>query len=124
LREWNGRFLCHATFTHVFSFKNTCFDHVDTRFYLASRDFYNQHLLDAHLNLGGHTGISIEESFRDVILKNQLRGIIFRRPPLIGGVGGGTGKYYNIRRSKKLKENLRYQVVRLSPRWKHLFNPK
>ena len=122
LKEWNGKFLCRATFTHVFSLKETCFDHVDTRFYLVSRNFYNQYLLDGHLNLGGHTGISIEENFRDVILRNQLQGVIFRTPPLIGGVGGGTGKYYNIRYSKKLKEYLRYQLVRLNPRWKSLFN--
>lgn len=122
LTEWNGRFLCRATFKHVFSLKETQLDHIDTRFYLANRNFYNQYFLEAHMNLGGNTGIGIEESFLDVILRNHLEGIIFRTPPLIGGVGGGTGKYYNIRSSKKLKEYLRYRLLQLMPRWKSLFN--
>lgn len=122
LKEWNGKFLCKATFSNVFSIKKTILDHIDTRFYLVNRNFYLKYLATAHINLGGTTGMGIEESFRDVILENQMKGVIFNTPPLIGGVGGGTGKYYNIRRHKRLKENLRYQLVRLSPRWKALFN--
>lgn len=124
LKEWNGIFLCKATFSNVFSFKKTRWDHVDTRFYLVSRDFYSKYLLNAHLNLGGTTGMSIEDSFRDVITTNNMRSVIFNTPPVIGGVGGGTGKYYNTKGSKIIKENLRSKLVQLSPSFRNLFNPR
>jgi hypothetical protein len=122
LKEWNGKFLCKATFINVFSLKKTLLDHIDTRFYLVNKNFYLSYLLNAHINLGGTTGIGIEESFRSVILDNEMKGVIFSTSPLIGGVGGGTGKYYNIRYSKKIKENLRYKLARMNSNWKHLFN--
>lgn len=122
LDEWNGNFLCKATFTNVFSIKKTRFNHVDTRFYLTNKDFYLKYFLTAHLDLGGATGIGIEDSFRDVILMNKMKGVIFNSPPIIGGVGGGTGKYYNTRFSKKIKEILRARLVKLNPSFRHLVN--
>lgn len=122
LKQWNGKFLCNATFTNVFSIKRTILDHIDTRFYMVNRNFYLTYLLNAHVNLGGTSGIGIEESFRAVILDNKMIGVIFNTPPLIGGVGGGTGKHYNIKYYKKLKENLRYKLARMSSNLKPLFN--
>jgi hypothetical protein len=122
LKEWNGVFLCKATFSNVFSFRKTCFDHVDTRFYLVSKDFYWKHLSTAHLNLGHATGLSIEDNFRDVVLGQHLNKVIFCKPPVIAGVGGATGKYYNQRVSKRLKETLRSRLVQLNKSFKHLFN--
>lgn len=123
LNEWNGNFLCKATFTKVFSIKKTRLDHIDTRFYLVNKKFYLKYLVNAHVNLGGTTGMSIEDSFRDVILNNQMTGVIFNTPPVIGGVGGGTGKYYNTKYSKRIKENLRSKLVKLNPSFRDLFNP-
>lgn len=123
IKEWNGFFLCKATFLSVFSIKKTVLDHIDTRFYLVSKDFYHKYLLNAHVNLGGTTGVGIEESFREIVLNIKINGVLFRSPPVIGGVGGGTGKYYNTRLSKKIKEILRSKFVRLNPSFKHLFNP-
>lgn len=122
LKEWNGVFLCKATFSKVFSLKKTCFDHVDTRFYLVSKDFYWKYLSDAHLNLGKATGISIEDNFRDVVLNQNLQKVLFCNPPVIAGVGGATGKYYNRKLSKRIKEILRSRLVQLNPAFKHLFN--
>lgn len=122
LKEWNGNFLCKVIFLNVFSIKKTILDHVDTRFYLVSKDFYSKYLLTAHLNLGGNTGMGIEERFRDVILENHMKGVIFNTPPVIGGVGGGTGKYYNIKFTKKIKEFLRSKLAKLNPSFRHLFN--
>lgn len=122
LEQWNGTFLCKMTFTNAFSLKATRIDHVDTRFYLAEKSFYKRYFMNAHMQLGHTIGMSIEDSFRDIILQNQMQGIVFRTPPMIGGVGGGTGKYYNISPVKKLKEYLRYWLLRLSPRWKPLFS--
>jgi hypothetical protein len=53
-----------------------------------------------------------------------MRGVLFNTPPVIGGVGGGTGKYYNTKGSKILKENLRSKLVQLSPSFSNLFNPR
>jgi hypothetical protein len=122
LEEWNGKFLCKGTFSKVFSLKKTRFDHIDTRFYLVSKDFYFKYLIDAHMNLGGTTGMSIEDTFRDVVLLNKMEGVMFNTPPVIGGVGGATGKYYNTKLSKKLKETLRSKLVKLNPLFRHLFN--
>ena len=121
LGEWNGEFLCKGTFLNVFSFRKTLFDHVDTRFYLVSKDFYWKYLAAVHLNLGGETGLSIEDSFRDVVLSNKMQGVMFSTPPLIGGVGGATGKYYNRKLSKKLKEILRFRLVKMDPNHSRLF---
>lgn len=122
IKEWNGLFLCKATFSNVFSFKETYFNHVDTRFYLVSKDFYWEYLSTAHLNLGQPTGISIEDNFRDVVLKQNLNKVIFCNPPVIAGVGGATGKYYNQGLLKRFKETLRSRLVQRHPSFKHLFN--
>lgn len=122
LKEWNSLFLCKATFLRVFSIKKTVLDHIDTRFYFSSKEFYLKYLLNAHVNLGGTTGMSIEDSFRDVILINQMKGVIFSTPPVIGGVGGGTGKYYNIKFSKVIKEKIRLKLAKANPSFKELFN--
>jgi hypothetical protein len=122
LKEWNGVFLCMGTFSNVFSFRKTYLNHIDTRFYLVSKDFYWQHLATVHLNLGGTTGLSIEDNFREVVLGQNLRRVIFCKPPVIAGVGGATGKYYNRKLSKRIKEVLRSKMVQMNPSFKHLFN--
>lgn len=122
LREWNGKFLCKATFSNVFSFKATHFNHVDTRFYLVNKDFYWKYLSDVHLNLGGATGISIEDNFRNVVQDCNLNQVLFSTPPVIAGVGGATGKYYNRKLPKRLKEILRSRLVQLNSTFKNLFN--
>lgn len=122
INEWNGTFLCKAIFSNVFSFKKTFFDHIDTRFYLVNKAFYLKHLVTAHLDLGGSSGLSIEDRFREIILENKMTGVLFNIHPVIGGVGGGTGKYYNIKHYKKLKEILRLQFVKFNPVFKPLFN--
>lgn len=122
LSEWNGTFKCHATFRNVFSFKPTRLDHIDTRFYLVGKQFYWKYLADAHLNLGAETGLSIEDNFREVVLKNELRGVLFSHSPVICGVGGATGKYYNISLTKRFKEKLRLLIARNSTKFRYLFN--
>jgi hypothetical protein len=122
INEWNGNLLCNANFSNVFSFRKTYFNHVDTRFYLVSKEFYLKNLSTAHLNLGVTTGIGIEDNFRDAILMNHMQGIIFNSPPVIAGVGGGTGKYYNVKLYKRIKENLRSKLVKLNTSFRHLFN--
>ncbi len=124
VQEWNGKFLCKVTFSNVFSFKKTYFNHVDTRFYLVKKDFYLKYFSKAHLDLGGSSGLGIEDTFRKIVLENNMEKIIFDSPPVIGGVGGGTGKYYNTKWSKRIKEILRSKLVKVNPAFRQLFNSK
>lgn len=122
LDEWNGIFLCKATFLNVFSIKSTILDHIDTRFYMVNKDFYMKYFFAAHLHLGGTTGLSIEDTFLESVLVNGMKKVLFNTPPVICGVGGGTGKYYNNTLTKIIKEILRAKFVKNNPNFRHLFN--
>lgn len=122
LKYWNGTFLCKGYFTNVFSFKKTQFAYVDTRFYLVNKSFYLKKLVSAHLKVGGEGGLSLEHCFRDVILEEQYRKVLFNMHPDICGVGGGSGKYYknnNIKR--RMKEAIKLWVVSRDKSFSFLF---
>lgn len=121
-KSWNGKFLCQAYFSGVFSLKETHLQYIDTRFYLASKIFYTENLLDAHINVGGEQGIGIEKKFLDVVLAKNIKAIFFRTPPVVCGVGGGSGKYYNASIIRRLKERLRMALVVSRPKYRALFS--
>jgi hypothetical protein len=121
LNYWNGTFMCKGVFTNVFSFRETQFDYVDTRFYLSSCAFYQEHLSSAHLNVGGKTGLSLEHCFRDVIRNKNFSNVLFRVPPVIYGVGGGTGVHYKNSLKRIIKEKIRLQLVRNGRSFRNLF---
>jgi hypothetical protein len=118
---WNGTCLCKGYFADVFSLKRTRFDYIDTRFYLVSRSFYAQYFASVYLNVGGERGLSLEHCFRDAILEDRLSGVLFNVPPVICGVGGGTGTYYKNNLKRKIKEAIRLQIVKSNPSFAHLF---
>lgn len=122
ISEWNGRFLCKAFFANVFSQKNTSLEYIDTRFYLADISFYNKYLSRAHLDLEMSNGDSIEDKFLDVVNSEGLKKILFRSPPVISGVGGGSGKYYNTSVVRRTKEVIRMRMISLMNRFKDLVN--
>jgi len=122
LAEWNGQFLCKAFFSNVFSFRSTKLEYVDTRFYMVDKSFYLKYLSNAHSDLDAHSGSSIEDEFLGIVLAQGMRGIFFRTLPVISGVGGGSGKYYNTRILRRAKERLRSTLVSLTPRFQKLFN--
>ena len=122
ISEWNGRFLCQAYFSQVFSLKKTRLEYVDTRFYLATKEFYNTHLATLHLQVGGHFESSIEDNFKKVIFDFQLTGILFRCFPIIRGVGGASGKYYKGKFWRRNKDRLRLKLVQVNPEFAKLFN--
>ena len=122
--DWNQRFLCKGVFLDVFSpIRKTTFSYIDTRFYVASVSFYRQHFENAHLQVGMRNGkaFSLEDCFHDVVLKDELKGILMRVPPVISGAGGGIGKYYRNTRTRQFKENLRLKLVRMNPAFRDLF---
>jgi hypothetical protein len=122
IKEWNGQFLCWAFFANVFSFKKTKFAYIDTRFYVINKNFYLKYFSDAHLEVGGPEGRSIEDIFREVVLTNGMQKVIFNTPPVICGVGGGSGKYYKTGMRRRIKEKLRARLVKLNPFFRPLIN--
>jgi hypothetical protein len=50
-----------------------------------------------------------------------LQGCLMRLPPVICGVGGGTGAYYKNTSLRRFKEKLRYQLVECAPLFQHWF---
>lgn len=122
LDYWNGNLLFKGVFLNAFSlFKKTEFAYIDTRFYIASCDGYRQFFENAHFQINKDLGYGLEECFRDVVLKNRLQKILFRLPPVIAGVGGGTGTYYKNSLKRKLKERLRLKFVLMNRRFSSLF---
>jgi hypothetical protein len=121
IKGWNGTCLCKGYFADVFSFKRTRFEYIDTRFYLVSKWFYSKCLASAYLNVGGERGLSLEHCFRDVILKNKFGKILFNMPPVICGVGGGSGTYYKNNLKRKIKESIRLRMVRRDKSFNYLF---
>jgi len=119
--SWNGIFLCKGFFSDVFSFKRTQFTYVDTRFYIVNKSFYLKYFASAYLKVGGEHGLSLEHCFRDVILANKLKGIMFNLPPVICGVGGGSGTYYKNNLKRRIKESIRLRIVKMNNSFKLLF---
>lgn len=121
LESWNGKFVCKGYFSNVFSLKATQFAYVDTRFYLVNKSFYLENLAPAYLNVGGEKWLSIEDCFRDVILKENFSKIMFKVPPVICGVGGGSGTYYKNNLKRRIKEVIRLWLVKRNKSFNYLF---
>jgi hypothetical protein len=122
LQEWNGYFLCKAYFSNIFSFKKSALEYIDTRFYLVDKLFYIQNFSQIHENLNNRKGLNLEEMFLDVLKKRELKNFIFRDPPVISGMSGGSGLYYNTSIYRRIKEVIRSRIVRLGLEYRNLFN--
>lgn len=123
LQWWNGRLLCKGVFLDAFSpFQATVLQHIDTRFYMASIPVYEKYLVDAHHGIDVSAGRGLEECFHEVLLRNRMEQCLMPVPPIIGGVGGGTGHYYKNPGKRILKERLRFFLVRHGHRYQDLFS--
>lgn len=114
-------FLCQAHFSNVFSLKKTTLRYIDTRFYYFKKDFYCRYFLNAHQKLSVSSGYGIEESFRDIAIKNRLNHFLINHPLRILGVGGGSGSYYKSSTHRYLKDALRIRIVKSISSYKNLF---
>lgn len=122
MQSWNGRLLMKGVFDHVFSpRKTTTLAYIDTRFYAMDVQTYQQHFLHAHEAIRAQEGYGLEESFRDIFLTKQLQDCLMNPPPVICGVGGGTGAYYKNTPLRQLKEKWRYQLVKHNPLFRNWF---
>lgn len=120
LLNWNKQFTCGAYFADAFTYKKTTLKFIDTRFYISRKDFYLNHFSSAHVQLG-NTGQGIEDTFLDVIQDKKIKHILFGTPPVICGVGGGSGKYYKSGVIRVLKDRLRNWIARSTSQYKDLF---
>jgi hypothetical protein len=122
IRQWDGEILMKGVFNHALSpFRRTRFSYIDTRFYVMKAEIYSRLFLSAHLNLRPKDGHGLEQSFRDIFLANQMQHCLMNPPPIIDGVGGGTGTYYKNSLVRQYKEKLRYRSAKRNPLFKTWF---
>jgi len=122
MQPWNGQLLMKGVFDNVFSPRNvTKLAYIDTRFYAMDVRTYRQHFLHAHESIQAQGGYGLEESFRDIFLYKQLQGCLMSPPPVINGVGGGTGVYYRNTALRQIKEKWRYKLVKRNPLFRNWF---
>ncbi|QDL54296.1 hypothetical protein [Rhodoferax aquaticus] len=113
MQQWNGDLLLKGVFSNTFSpLTPTTLAYIDTRFYAANIDIYRKLFLNAHLAVRSQHGHSLEECFKDIFLTAQLKGCLMAPPPIICGVGGGTGVYYTNTPLRKQKERLKYAIAK------------
>lgn len=106
--KWNGIFQCKGVFKNIFSIsKSIELDYIDTRFYLTSLRFYKQFLVNAHLNVRKTDEQGLENQFLNHLISSNQKSILFSIPPIIEGVGGGTGIPYKTTKLRHLKEILK-----------------
>lgn len=116
MQQWNGDLLLKAVFDNPFTpWKPTTLAYIDTRFYAASTATYNKLFLNAHRAVRAQHGHSLEECFKDIFFQEQLRGCLMAPPPIINGVGGGTGVYYRNTPIRRQKERWKYTLVKRNP---------
>lgn len=123
MQPWNGRLLMKGVFHNVFSpRKAATLAYIDTRFYAMEVHEYRKHFLHAHEAIRAEEGYGLEESFRDIFLNSQLQGCLMSLPPVICGVGGGTGTYYKNTPLRQFKEKWRYLLVKRNPLFRSWFS--
>lgn len=121
MKQWNGQFACNAYFANVFCLEKTQLQFIDTRFYISTKAFYLRYFSEAHMSLGDVAGKSIEDTFLEVIRGHHIEHILFRVPPIVCGVGGGSGKYYKSGRIRILKDRLRSWIAQKNAAYADLF---
>jgi hypothetical protein len=121
LIQWNQKYIFKPIFKNIFSIKPLKLDHIDTRFYIVSTEFYQKYLADAHRKINPSTPYGIEEIFLEIFIANNLKNIFSQRYPEIHGVSGASGHTYRNSLKKNIKENFKYFLLRLNPRFRDLF---
>lgn len=121
LNQWNQKCIFKPVFKNVFSVNLTKLDQIDTRFYIVSTEFYLKYLADANKKINPLTPYGIEEIFLQIVLEKNLKNIFCLRYPEIHGVSGASGRSYRNSLKKNIKENFKYFLMRLNPRFRDLF---
>lgn len=123
ISQWNGDLLLKGVFNNVFTpRKATELAYIDTRFYAAGMDAYRRFFMHAHYGIRLEDGHGLEETFCEIFLKNKFTECLMCPPPIICGVGGGTGVYYKNTPLRILKEKWRYALTKRNPLFKNWFS--
>jgi hypothetical protein len=103
LQSWDRRFLISPQFKLSEKRNNVTLETVDTRFYIAEKSFYLEHLANAHLSVRDLEGYYLEHSFKDCLLKGGIKKFGAASPIVIEGTSGSSGKdYYPLFDSRAL----------------------
>lgn len=123
MRHWNGQLLISGIFLHAFApLRATVLRQLDTRFYVVSVPVYENHFLNAHITMDSRAGHGIEDSFHDIFVRDHFKHCLLPIPPVICGVGGGTGAYYKNRRLRVWKDKLRLFLLTHQRRFREMFS--
>lgn len=123
LAQFQGECLFSGVFNNAFSLtKKIEMVQVDTRFYIIDSAFYLRHFMEAHREIGKTPGFGLEDSFFSILQSLGQQRYLFSVPPVIRGVGGGTGTYYKESWHRIIKEKIRLSFVKKSPDYSGAFN--
>ena len=116
-KHWNNIFQCQFGLVSPKTFKNAIPHFLDTRFYIANKNYYIEHFGNAYKNVRDQDGYYLEHCFRDVVVNNKLQAssILFPTPPRLEGVSGTSGETYRAAnpikaRFKNFKTRLRLRI--------------
>jgi len=123
LSQWRRNCLFSGVFKNTFSLsKRIEMVQVDTRFYVVDPDFYLKNFIDAHWQIGKSPGFGLEDCFFQRLQTIHESRYLFSGPPVICGVGGGTGKYYKDNWLRVQKEKIKSEIIKHSRVYRGLFN--
>ena len=123
VKKWRGDCLFSGVFKNTFStLRSIEMIQVDTRFYVVQNNFYRKNLIDAHHKIGLAPGFGLEDSFHQVLLTTKQLRYLFAIPPVIKGVGGGTGTYYKSSWLRIWKEKVRLRNIKNTAAFGNLFD--
>ncbi len=86
---------------------------IDTRFYITTKDFYVKHLspLKNKMQANDRT-ISVEELFGNAIFELGRNDLLFQTLPIISGIGGASGRYYNTSALRIIKDKIKWEYIK------------
>jgi hypothetical protein len=120
---WNGKLLLSGVFLNAFSLlRPTLLRQIDTRFYVISLPVYERYFMNAHITMDSRNGHGLEDSFHEIFVNENFKKSLLPTSPIIYGVGGGSGIYYQNRLQRVLKEKLRIYIVKKKRQFKDMFS--
>lgn len=87
-------------------YKKFKIDHIDTRFYIINKQLYINNFLNIYS--GAEPGKSIENLFLEKIQQLKLKNIFFKIYIIISGTSGASGKLYNTKFYRVIKDSIKY----------------
>ena len=92
---------------------------IDTRFFLVKKRFYMDNFTNIYDN--NLPNQSIETLFLEKLIHLELEHFLFSRKPIISGMSGGSGKFYNTKFYRILKDRLKYFFYKKSGFYRNFF---